>query len=394
MKLSQITSFKKVTLFFLLFYSFCFSQGNDFKGIVLDADTKEGVPFVNIVFKENISEHLMGSMSNENGEFLVNNQKEVEISHLNYKTQTVVLKEGLNEIYLIPKVYVLDEIITSNISGKDFLKSILNDAKIRAFKNTKITAYGREIVKINNQYTKFADAKMEYFTKKGNGKSILQIKQSRAFKASLQDSTDVISGMNSAYDVRDYVKNAYNFDGIERLIKNKEYTFIRYLRRDNTGFEYEFIKVIPNADSKELLYEGYVIVDNKLNKILEFKLELAETHMKNSKMINLLIAKAKIIDHSVWCKFKFTNNKYELVYYKNSFDIFLKMGKKINDNISSTCDLFVYDYQYDVELPEKGYKGKSIYESGTHFTEKYWNMNNIYPLKESEQQFINSVKAD
>ncbi|NHN26090.1 carboxypeptidase-like regulatory domain-containing protein [Flavobacterium jejuense] len=384
---------KKKILFFLLFCCIGFSQENTIKGIIKDAETNEVIPFVNIIFKDSKDDFSSGSMSNENGEFSIDKTKIVEFSHLNYESQNVELKESLNEIYLMPKVYILDEIIMSNISGKDHLKSLIKDAKIRAVKNTKLSTYGREIVKINNQYTKFADAKIDYFIKKGNGKSVLQIKQSRAFKADLIDSTSsVLNSMDSAYDVRDYVKNAYNFDGIERLVKSNDYTFDRYLRRDESGFEYEYIKVIPNPDSDKLLYEGYVIVDSKTNKIIEFKVELAKSHKKNSKLKNIIIAKFKIIDHSVWCKLKYTNDQYELVYYKNSFDIYIQMGKKVHDNVSSTCDLFVYDYKNDVDIPKEGYKGKTIFEAGTNFTENFWNMNNIYPLKESEQQFINSVK--
>ena len=379
----------KSILFFLLSFTLGFAQENFVKGIIKDSETKEEIPFVNIVFKNN-SGFLTGTMTNENGEFSLNNIKEVEISHLNYETKNVVFTENQVEVYLTPKVYILDELIISNVSGKDFLKLLLKDAKVRAVKNSKLSTYGREIVKINNQYTKYSDAKMDYYIKKGNGKSILQINQSRAIKSNLQDSTSsVLNGMNSAYNVRDYVKYAYNFDGIEKLIKSKEYTFDRYLRRDASGFEYEFIKIIPNPSSEELLYEGYVIVDNKSNKIIEFKVELAESHKKFSKLKNILIAKFKLNDHAVWCKFKFVKDQYELVYYKNSFSLYLQMGKKVHDNISTTFDLLVLDCKNDVELPENGFEGKTIFEAGTNYTEKFWDKNNIFPLKESEQQFIN-----
>lgn len=382
----------KHTLLFLLFFTFGFSQENSTKGIVKDAETKETIPFVNIIYKDN-SGNLTGTMTNEDGEFSLHHIKEVEISHINYETKKVVFENKEVEIYLTPKVYILDELIISNVSGRDFLKSLIKDAKVRAVKNSKLSTYGREIVKINNQYTKYSDAKMDYFIKKGNGKSVLQINQSRAIKSNLQDSTSsVLNGMNSAYNVRDYVKYAYNFDGIENLIKSKEYTFDRYLRRDASGFEYEYIKIIPNADSDELLYEGYVIVDNKSNKIIEFKVEIADSHKKNSKLKNILIAKLKLNDQSVWCKFKFVNNQYELVYYKNSFSLYIQMGKKVHDNVSSTFDLLVLDVKNDVEIPEKGFGGDTIFEAGTNYTQKFWEMNNVFPLKESEQRFVDSIK--
>src|SRR5690606_1191471 len=151
--------------------------------------------FVNIIYKDH-SGNLIGTMTNENGEFSLQNIKEVEISHINYETKKVVFETKEVEIFLTPKVYILDELIISNVSGRDFLKSLIKDAKVRAVKNTKLTTYGREIVKINNQYTKYADAKMDYFIKKGNGKSVLLINQSRAVKSNLQDSTSsVLNGM-------------------------------------------------------------------------------------------------------------------------------------------------------------------------------------------------------
>lgn len=382
----------KHTLFFLLFFTFSFSQENSTKGIVKDAETKEIIPFVNVIYKDN-SGNLTGTITNEDGEFSLHHIKEVEISHINYETKKVVFENKEVEIYLTPKVYILDELIISNVSGRDFLKSLIKDAKVRAVKNTKLSTYGREIVKINNQYTKYADALMDYYIKKGNGKSVLLINQSRAIKTNLQDSTSsVLNGMNSGYNVRDYVKYAYNFDGIENLIKSKEYTFDRYLRRDASGLEYEYVKIIPNPDSDELLYEGYVIVDNKSNKIVEFKVELADSHKKNSKLKNILIAKYKLNDHAVWCKFKFTNNQYELVYYKNSFNLYIQMGKKVHDYVSTTFDLLVLDSKNDVELPEKGYSENTIFEAGTNYTQKFWKMNNIFPLKESEQRFVDSIK--
>lgn len=382
----------KHTLFFLLFFTFSFSQENSTKGIVKDAETKEIIPFVNVIYKDN-SGNLAGTITNEDGEFSLHHIKEVEISHINYETKKVVFENKEVEIYLTPKVYILDELIISNVSGRDFLKSLIKDAKVRAVKNTKLSTYGREIVKINNQYTKYSDALMDYYIKKGNGKSVLLINQSRAIKTNLQDSTSsVLNGMNSGYNVRDYVKYAYNFDGIENLIKSKEYTFDRYLRRDASGLEYEYVKIIPNPDSDELLYEGYVIVDNKSNKIVEFKVELADSHKKNSKLKNILIAKYKLNDHAVWCKFKFTNNQYELVYYKNSFNLYIQMGKKVHDYVSTTFDLLVLDSKNDVELPEKGYSENTIFEAGTNYTQKFWKMNNIFPLKETEQRFVDSIK--
>ena len=68
------------------------------------------------------------------------------------------------------------------------------------------------------------------------------------------------------------------------------------------------------------------------------------------------------------------------------------MGKKVHDYVSTTFDLLVLDSKNDVELPEKGYSENTIFEAGTNYTQKFWKMNNIFPLKESEQLFVDSIK--
>jgi hypothetical protein len=53
----------KHILFFLLFFTFGFSQENNTKGIVKDAETKETIPFVNVIYKDD-SGNLTGTITN------------------------------------------------------------------------------------------------------------------------------------------------------------------------------------------------------------------------------------------------------------------------------------------------------------------------------------------
>lgn len=383
---------KNIITLLLLMSSICWSQENKITGTIKDAKTMETIPFVNIIFKTNSTGELMGSMSNEEGEFSLNKEiKEVEFSHLNYETLNVTLSLNENEIVLEPKVFVLDELIMSDITAQDYLKDLIKQSKIRATKNTKLSTFGREVVKINNQYTKYADGQIDYYIKKGNGKSVLQMNQSRAFKAILHDSTSSKINNTNVNSIDKTVKNAYNFDLIEKIIKSKNYEFERYLRKDENNYEYEFIKIIPDSEINETLFDGFIIIDIKTKSIVEYKVQYAESHKKYSKLINILIAKAKLNDISKWVKFKIVDNQYILIYDKTSFDIFIKMGKKINDNIQSTCDLYVFDYKNDVEIPKKGYEGTSIFDAGTKFTDKYWDKYDAFPLKESDQEFVKKV---
>ena len=72
--------------------------------------------------------------------------------------------------------------------------------------------------------------------------------------------------------------------------------------------------------------------------------------------------------------------------------MYVKMGKKIDDDFDFSSDLFVYDFKNNVEIPEKGYNKKTIFEAGTHYKQEFWKKYNSFPLTKSEQKFINSVK--
>ena len=68
------------------------------------------------------------------------------------------------------------------------------------------------------------------------------------------------------------------------------------------------------------------------------------------------------------------------------------MGKRVDDSFDFSNDLFIYEFKKDVQIPEKGYDKKTIFEAGTDFTENFWTKYNVFPLSESDEKFINSVQ--
>lgn len=388
-------SMNKIVFAFILVSNLLLAQNKKFTGVIKDATTLQPIEYVNIYFEDASNTNATGAISNELGEFSFSNTTALVIfNHINYDPLAMTLSENANEVLLQPKNYILDELIISKIAPRDYLKNLIKNSNSKIEKNTLLKSYCREIVKINKDYTKFSDALVDYYVKKGNGKSNIILTESRALKGQQIDSTDnsSIDNLNSAFNVKDYVKNAYNFEVIEKLLKEKEYEFERKLKREANGEEYEYVEIIPNVDSDKMLSKGYIIIDQKTNSIIEFKIYTAETHLKNARLINLLIAKAKITHAMNWSKFKIINNQYILTYNKIQVGLYVKMGKKIDDDFDFSSDLFVYDFKNNVEIPEKGYNKKTIFEAGTHYKQEFWKKFNSFPLTESEQKFINSVK--
>jgi len=388
---------KNSLIVFILLSNLIFAQEKKFTGKIKDAETKQPIEFVNIFFDKNNNINSTGAISNEMGEFSLSiSDPKVTFSHINYESLVITLNENLNEILLKPKIYILDEIIVSRTSPRDYLKNIIKNSINKIDKNTLLKSYCREIVKINNDFTKFSDALVDYYVKKGNGKSNIILTEHRALQRQQIDSTESFKfdDLNSAFNIQDYVKNAYNFEILEKIVNDKNYEFVRKIKKEANGNEYEYVEIIPNAESDKMLNRGYVIIDQKTKSILEFKIYTAESHLKNSKLINLLIAKAKLTYSLNWSKFKNINDNYILTYNKTQKGVYIKMGKKVADNFYFSSDLFVYEYKNNVEIPKKGYEKKTIFEAGTNYREEFWKKYNSFPLTANEEKFINSIKKE
>jgi len=386
---------KKLLLILLCLPMIGFGQNNKVEGVVKDYETFKPISYVNIYSEDELKNNSTGSISNKNGEFtIINNKSKIVFSHINYESFSIESNGSLKEIFLKPKNYVLDEIVISNEKPKDYLKRIIASSNSKIEKNTLLKGYCREIVKVNNKYTKFSDALVDYYVKKGNGKSKLVLVQHRALKSKelSEEDDESIETIDSFFDIRDYVKEAYRFKAVKQLLKKNKYEFLRKIKKEADGEEYEILEIIPNEKSDELLNKGYVIIDPKTKSILEYKIYTSESHLKNAKTVNILIAKIRIDESLIWSKFKNINNQYILTYNKKHVGVHIKMGKQIDHDFDFTSDLFVYKFKNNVTIPKNGYHKKNLFQAGNSFTENFWTKYNTFPLSENEKKFINSIQ--
>lgn len=386
---------KKICILIFLISNLTWSQETTISGIIKDSETLQPIPFVNIYSENDLKNNFTGSISNENGEFsIINNNSQLIFSHISYESLTISSDENLEVILLKPKSYILDEIVISNQTPKEYLNEIITLSSGSIEKNTLFKTYCREIVKVNDEYTKFSDALVDYYVSKENGNSNVFLDQHRALKSNKLDDKDdeIIDEINSMFNVKDYIKNAYEFNGIENLLKNDDYEFEIKIKKDSNGEEYEYVRIIPNEESKEMLNKGYIIIDPKSKKIVEYKIYTSENHLKNAALKNLLIAKAKINKILVWSKFKIINNQYILTYNKKQVEMYIKIGKRIDHNFDFASDVFVYEFKNNIEIPKKGYHKKTLFQAGTSYTENFWEKYNIFPLSENEEKFVNSIQ--
>jgi len=111
---------KKITFIFLFFSTLIFAQNIEFKGKLLDNDTKEPIVYANLSFLDS----NLGISTTEQGTFLMYIQEKylnskIHISCLNYKDTVVIAKDLLNKtLFLNSKSEVLDEVLLTKILDK------------------------------------------------------------------------------------------------------------------------------------------------------------------------------------------------------------------------------------------------------------------------------------
>lgn len=384
---------KPISLLLILTSCFAYSQ-QKVSGIIKDATTLEPIPYVNIYSSDETGSNYTGTISNDDGQFTINDLKTaVVFSHLNYEEITLEAGASFQEVLLTPKSYILDKVVLSNEEPKDYLKRLLKLSTQKLDKDMLLKSYCREIVKVNNDYTKYADALVDYYVKKGNGKANITLGSHRALvndKLTGPD-TNIAEQINSTFKIRNYVKDGYSFAGLENILKSKNYEFVRKIRREANGAEYELVEIIPSASSDKMLLKGYVIIDTESNSVAEVKLYTSEDHLKNAKLMNLVIAKGRLNNVLKWTKFRIINGKYILTYNKVQANMYIKMGKYVDDNFDFMSDVFVYEFKSDVAIPKNGYKNKTIFEAGTSYTNHYWELYNVYPLSEELERFTKTA---
>lgn len=117
--------FFSIILFFVL--PFSLSAQQTVRGVITDKDSKETIPFANIIIKD--SKPSLGTTSDENGKFILNNvpigKQTLIVSFVGYETITLsninvtAGKEVLLNIGLIENLESLDEVIISAKKKKE-----------------------------------------------------------------------------------------------------------------------------------------------------------------------------------------------------------------------------------------------------------------------------------
>lgn len=377
------------------------------EGKVFDATNKEAISYVNIF----IPETYQGVYTNDDGYFkfeVPQNTKEIIISCLGYKTKRIeiaAVTSNMN-IALQTEDYLLDELIIVSKPLNEIVANLIENSQQQLERNIKLETYYREFVKINNQYSKFADGLVDYYLKpkrKTKVKPKVIVNQSRAFEVTEEDDVEakgtISASINSLYNFKDATNDFFSFTIIENYLSkaksSQDYDFSITRKTTENGLEIEVIEIKPLPEVEKMLIGGYIIYDATKKLILEYDLKVSEAHKKYAKLKNMILFKGKLNDFGIKTSFKYIDDKYIPNYKKINFELYLKFGKMVNDNLSGTSDVLVNSYQDEnVIFPEKDqfYKESSLYENGMNYTTEFWKTNKAMPLSEKEETILKQIQ--
>ena len=392
----------KIRVFILfLFIQLGYAQDKQVIYYLQDIITKKPIQNANITFQNS----SLGTVSNDEGAFQLEYKSNVEftISHLEYKKYSLKLSDLNNDskiIYLEQNTVELEDVIVTKEPIEQLLLKAINISKAKFNKPIVLNTYYREFVKVNDKYTRFTDGLID-FHMNGNTKktdSDLIVNQSRAAKLISED--DETLDLASGLDVRNATTKQYNFYNLEKILFDsdnyEDYDFELKSKINKLGTETYIINFQPKGDLKKYLYKGTVVFDPNTYLISDLEIASDQANIQYTKVINILIIKASLLDLKLKSSFKVSNGNYLLSFTSRKGKLKIWNKKKYNEIIEYKSDLVVTDYKKDDLTYNKKsvYNDRSLYERGNQYTDKFWLKNNSMVLTDEEQQVITRLEQE
>lgn len=369
------------------------------KGVVKDITTNENIDLVTV----STADLQHNTITNSEGAFQLTypaGTEKIVFNYLGYAPLEVSINSlpDDNLFYLEPKNLELDEIIILNTPIDEFVEELVKNSYNSLNAPFLLSTYYREFVKVNDRYTKFSDALIDYNVekKRKSVESEVVVKQSRAVKLDLENEEEI--DMTSPLDIRNAVAKDCNFTAVLFIFGKKNYKDYQFLIKSQQGADGKRIETIyfsPSEDVEEPLYEGSLAYDPDRKLILSVDVHMASSHKKYSKLRNFLIVKARLDDITYKSFFKITDNGgYMLSYSCRSGDVYLKNKKRYDDNIIFKSDLIVTNFSSDLSSfnSKEKYREKGLYQRGNNFSEEFWLSNNSILLTDEEEEIIRSMQ--
>jgi len=298
------------------------------KGVVVDKETRQPVPFVSIYTKD--GDKIRGAMSNKDGLFSIDFPfQTLFVSHVNYRKMELKKEMWRDTIFLTPASVLLSELVVSNKQPR-WIPGILHEVvrlKTKNYQNQQ-----KEFSYIYDSYT-LGDSSGYAFKSNGNLR-VPKLSANPQYYIDARKNIIKYKDKTAGVDFTNLKTMLYGdfmtyFDN--RFIANNTF-------RQNTLFNASnphWVQLSFN-DKKDESNNGYVVIDT-LNKVIVESVHNTDTgyNLKNNTTLYFKVFAPKLgIKHDVWItkshtKYSKQGNSYYIVEstYKFSMQSSVKTKK-------------------------------------------------------------------
>jgi hypothetical protein len=314
------------------------------KGIVVDKESRQPIPYVSIYTK--VGDKVYGAMSNEQGGFSIDfTFQTLYLSHINYLKAEISKSNLSDTIYLEPTTALLREVVISNKQPK-WINPVLMKVIERKAKNYQLTekmlSYTYETYTLNDS---------NGYAFKSNGNLVIpQLKKNSQYKIDARNNTIKYKDKTAGPDFSNLKRMLYD-DFVTTLdskfIKENDFTLDGSFADKNRNI------VQLNFTSKKYKdFDGYLVVDTLNSVILEVERSSGtDYNIKNqtSSFLRNLISSRAGFTYNTWItksnsKYTKTGQSYYLSECSYKFYMKTTTRNKKNDSkyftsIESKLDL-------------------------------------------------------
>jgi len=351
----------------------------EIKGIVIDAETHEPLPFSHISIKNK----ALGTITNNDGFFVFKYAEENKndtliishIGHENYVHELSMLNDSVNLIELKPVSIALDEVVVHAETALSIIKEVVQ--KIPDNYDTTpyiMTGFYRELIREKQDLHKYAEGVIDVYHKIGNKDLIKLIKgrkkeNLKAFGVHKRANPTLGGPIACFYkDITNYSREFFN---------DKYFKYYDFSIEGMTSINGEPAYIISfdkKPDAKKGKYKGIIYV-NKLSKaVISINYEYNEYGIRKSQPDAVQRGLAKLF---VGITFESIGSLATVNYTEISGKWYLKSVKyNIIDKLTRKKKVYVYTTEKELMISE--IKRKNI--------EKFNNEELLNPKKEFSKQ--------
>lgn len=289
---------------------------------------------------------------------------------------------------------MLDEVVVyAEKTVEQFLEGIVANTKRKLKLPVKYDAYYKEFTLENDKYISFADGFIQFYLEEKRGDLNIDacLLESRAVNLETSEEIDLSLvapiGFESALVYKDPSKvssflNPNNFKNYNYSISNISPLIT--------------IKISPKNPEQDVYKVGKILVEKKDSTISFIQFQYHPLSIKNSKEVNMLVVKGKVLDNRTSIKYRSYENKIILDYVRMNISMRFFNDKKIDQINTFINDLSILKPSENQEPISWGdrYRKKSIAKNGNDFQTEFWKNASHVSLSMEELKLINSDKVD